>query len=123
MILFIQGMGIRLFTLTRIFSFKGSWDEYVQVQKVEKWPHGQVGLQVAPPGLRRTQCMTVHKLSPQLARDSLTAGPACGTLFCCLQSKEEVVAQERTRTLLPASAGQGSPLPAGLLMVYGNHAT
>lgn len=67
--------------------------------------------------------MTVHKLSPQLARDSLTAGPACGTLFCCLQSKEEVVAQERTRTLLPASAGQGSPLPAGLLMVYGNHAT
>lgn len=47
--------------------------------------------------------MTVYKLSPQLARDSLAAVPACGALFRCLQSKEEVVAQERTRALLPAS--------------------
>lgn len=78
-----------------------SWDEYAQAQKVERWHDGPMGLQVASPGLRRTQRMTVRKLSPQLARDS-TAVPACGTLFC-LQSKEEVVAQERTRALLPAS--------------------
>ena len=47
---------------------------------MERWHDGPVGLQVASPGLGRTQRMTVQT-EPPLAREPLTAVPACGALF------------------------------------------
>ena len=60
---------------------------------------------------------------PPLARDSLTAVPTCGALFRCLEQGGGGGSREDTSFTASLAAGQGSPLPAGLLVVYGNHAT